>query len=181
MSLGPIMLDVIGAELTADDIRRLQHPLVGGVILWQRYGDTKKDTDAKGDKDSTKKDTDVKEGVSDIKEDKHNIGNIAISDIEEDKHNIGNIAISDIEEIGDNDKPNIGNIAVGNIAVSDIKEAAGDIKQGNPVEDKFDIRQGISNLEGKLDINLAKRIKEAIVDIEKGIGDIWKNKKPLSG
>lgn len=36
MSLGPIMLDVVGTTLSADDIRRLQHPLVGGVILFKR-------------------------------------------------------------------------------------------------------------------------------------------------
>lgn len=36
MSLGPVMLDVVGKTLTEDDIRRLQHPLVGGVILFAR-------------------------------------------------------------------------------------------------------------------------------------------------
>lgn len=36
MTLGPIMLDVVGTVLTADDIRRIQHPLVGGVILFKR-------------------------------------------------------------------------------------------------------------------------------------------------
>lgn len=36
MTLGPVMLDVVGTTLTDDDIRRLQHPLVGGVILFSR-------------------------------------------------------------------------------------------------------------------------------------------------
>lgn len=34
--LGPVMLDVVGKELTQDDIRRIQHPLTGGVILFAR-------------------------------------------------------------------------------------------------------------------------------------------------
>lgn len=33
---GPLMVDVEGLTLTADDKRRLQHPLVGGVILFAR-------------------------------------------------------------------------------------------------------------------------------------------------
>ncbi|PTN12653.1 beta-N-acetylhexosaminidase [Nitrosomonas aestuarii] len=36
MSLGPIMLDLTGVSLTDEDIRRLQHPLTGGVILFSR-------------------------------------------------------------------------------------------------------------------------------------------------
>ena len=35
-ALGCVMADVIGLELTDDDIKRLQHPLVGGVILFGR-------------------------------------------------------------------------------------------------------------------------------------------------
>lgn len=34
--LGPVMADVAGPELTPDDIQRLQHPLIGGVILFAR-------------------------------------------------------------------------------------------------------------------------------------------------
>jgi len=35
-SLGPVMLDVVGTALSSDDIRRIQHPLTGGVILFTR-------------------------------------------------------------------------------------------------------------------------------------------------
>lgn len=34
--LGPVMLDVVGTTLAADDIRRIRHPLTGGVILFAR-------------------------------------------------------------------------------------------------------------------------------------------------
>jgi beta-N-acetylhexosaminidase len=36
MRLGPVMSDIAGLELTPDDIERLQHPQVGGVILFGR-------------------------------------------------------------------------------------------------------------------------------------------------
>jgi beta-N-acetylhexosaminidase len=35
-NLGPVMLDVVGTTLTDDDIRRIRHPLTGGVILFAR-------------------------------------------------------------------------------------------------------------------------------------------------
>ena len=34
--LGPVMFDVVGTALTEDDIRRIRHPLTGGVILFAR-------------------------------------------------------------------------------------------------------------------------------------------------
>jgi beta-N-acetylhexosaminidase len=36
MSLGPLMVDIAGTELTPEDIRVLSHPLVGSVILFTR-------------------------------------------------------------------------------------------------------------------------------------------------
>lgn len=36
MSLGPIMLDIAGTQLSDDDVKRLQHPLTGGIILFSR-------------------------------------------------------------------------------------------------------------------------------------------------
>ncbi len=34
--LGPVMLDVVGTSLNDDDLRRIRHPLTGGVILFAR-------------------------------------------------------------------------------------------------------------------------------------------------
>jgi len=40
LPLGPVMLDVVGQSLSEDDIRRIRHPLTGGVILFARnYAD----------------------------------------------------------------------------------------------------------------------------------------------
>ncbi|MBY0575138.1 MAG: beta-N-acetylhexosaminidase [Gallionellaceae bacterium] len=36
MGLGPVMLDISGTQLTAEDEARLRHPLTGGVILFAR-------------------------------------------------------------------------------------------------------------------------------------------------
>jgi beta-N-acetylhexosaminidase len=36
VTLGPVVIDVVGTELAADDVRRLRHPLTGGVILFAR-------------------------------------------------------------------------------------------------------------------------------------------------
>ena len=36
MSLGPLMVDVAGTELTSEDLDVLRHPLVGSVILFTR-------------------------------------------------------------------------------------------------------------------------------------------------
>lgn len=42
MSLGPVMLDIAGTQLTDDDRKRLMHPLTGGVILFTRNFESRK-------------------------------------------------------------------------------------------------------------------------------------------
>jgi len=39
MSLGPLMVDIAGKELSADDVRVLAHPMVGSVLLFTRNYD----------------------------------------------------------------------------------------------------------------------------------------------
>jgi beta-N-acetylhexosaminidase len=39
--LGPVMLDVVGTTLSEDDLRRIRHPLTGGVILFARNYDNR--------------------------------------------------------------------------------------------------------------------------------------------
>lgn len=41
-NLGPVMLDVVGTTLNDDDIRRIRHPLTGGVILFARNYENRK-------------------------------------------------------------------------------------------------------------------------------------------
>ena len=36
MSLGPLMVDIAGTELSAEDVRVLSHPMVGSVLLFTR-------------------------------------------------------------------------------------------------------------------------------------------------
>src|SRR5690625_210137 len=36
MPLGPVIVDIQGTSLSPDEVKRLQHPLVGGVILFSR-------------------------------------------------------------------------------------------------------------------------------------------------
>ena len=36
LSHAPVMLDVVGTTLTAADIRRIAHPMTGGIILFAR-------------------------------------------------------------------------------------------------------------------------------------------------
>lgn len=42
MPLGPVMLDVVGKSLDDNDIRRIRHPLTGGVILFARNFENRK-------------------------------------------------------------------------------------------------------------------------------------------
>ena len=44
--LGPIVIDLIGKKLTADVIRRIHHPMTGGVILFGRNFESRKQINA---------------------------------------------------------------------------------------------------------------------------------------
>src|SRR5688572_15505630 len=37
MTLGPLMIDLMGPEMTPEDRELLKHPLIGGVILFTRH------------------------------------------------------------------------------------------------------------------------------------------------
>ena len=38
-TLGPVVVDIAGTVLTEHEIRRLEHPMTGAVILFTRYNE----------------------------------------------------------------------------------------------------------------------------------------------